>query len=89
MINVILAIGLHVYFNSDPALTALQTRPFQLAKMQKKIAILTLIFEKFAGGIQTPIPERSSGAPPQTQSPRVHLDCQVLREPQYLNPALP
>ena len=42
MINVILAIGLHVYFNSDPALTPLQTRPFQLAKMQKKIATETM-----------------------------------------------
>jgi len=26
--------GLHVYFNSDPALTPLQTRPFQLAQMK-------------------------------------------------------
>jgi len=38
-------------FNSNAALTPLQKRggPFQLAKMPKKYAILTLIFGKFSG----------------------------------------
>jgi len=46
MIEVILVI----YFNSNTALTPLQKRPFQLAKMPKKYSILTLIFDKFLGG---------------------------------------
>jgi len=60
-------------FNSNAALTPLQKtgRPFQLAKMPKKHAILTFIFGKFSD-------PTSEG----------HLDCHVLRAPQYLNPAL-
>jgi len=58
----------------------LQKRPFQLAKMPK-YAILTLIFEKFSGG-----PHTGERAP--DPIPRGHLDYQVLRAPQYLNPAL-
>jgi len=47
MIEVILV----KHFSSNTALTPLQKRPFQLAKMPKKYAILTLIFDKFFGGI--------------------------------------
>jgi len=51
-----------------------------------------LIFEKFSGGIapdRFPTLERGYGVPPQTLPPRGHIDCQVLRAPRYLNPALP
>jgi len=44
---------------SNPALTPLLKRPFQLAKMPKK-AISTLIFSKFSGGI-APRPHAGEG----------------------------
>jgi len=58
-----------VYFNSDPALTPLQKRPFQLAKMLKNTLILTSIFRKNFWGIvprpQAPSPILGYGAAPQ------------------------
>jgi len=53
--------------------------------------MLTLIFEKFSGGI-APEPrshtEEGPWRPSPDSAPRGHLDCQVLRAPQYLNTAL-
>jgi len=80
-----------VDFNSNAALTPLQTRgrPFQLAKMEKKIRDFNVDFWKILWGYspQNHIMGRGYSAPPQTPPPRGHLDCQVLRAPQYLNPA--
>jgi len=88
MIEVILVI----YFNSNLAfLTLLQKRLFQLAKNAEKYTILTLIFEIcfFLWG-DSPRPTYCRGAtsPLSRSSPRGHLDCQVLRAPRYVNPAL-
>jgi len=72
MIEVILVI----YFNSRSCLDATAEENISAYKKAKKYASLTLIFDKFFWGL------------PQTPTPRGHLDCQVLRAPQYLNPAL-
>ena len=51
--------------------------------------MLTLIFDKFSGAKpQTPIQGKGYGAPLQTPPPWGHLDSQVRRAPQYLNPVL-
>jgi len=86
MIEVILVI----YFNSNPALTPLQERSLQFAKNAEKYAISTLNFEKISGGIAPRRPYWGGAvAPLPILHPRgEHLDCQVLRAPQYLNPAL-
>jgi len=48
-----------------------------------------LIFgDIFWGHSPRPPSGRGYGAPPQTSPPRGHPDCQVLRAPRYLNPAL-
>jgi len=82
MIEVILL----VCFKS--CLDATAEEAISACKNAEKYAILTLIFEKFSGGIAPdPILRRGYGAPLQTPN-RGHLDYQVLRAPQYLNPAL-
>jgi len=76
----ILKLGiLVIYFNSNPFLTPLQKRPFYLAKMTKIRDFNVDFLEIFWG---------HSPRPSQPQPPRGHPDCQVLRAPRYLNPAL-
>jgi len=83
MIEVILV----TYFNSNPVLTPLQKRvqdTVSACKSAEKYAILTLIFEKISDshsgeGLRRPSPN---------STPEGHLNCQVLRAPQFLNPAL-
>jgi len=57
----------------------------------EKHAILTLIFDKFSGGI-APESDHHTGEGLRCPSPgpttRGHPDCQVLRAPRCLNPAL-
>jgi len=82
-------VTLVIYFNSNPALTPLYRRDhFSLQKCRKYV-ILTLIFEKFSGAVALdPHTEEGLRCPSQNASTRGHIDCQVLRAPQYLNPAL-
>ena len=91
MIEVILVI----YFDSNPALTPVQKGPFQLSKMPEKILKIGLrdfnvVFDQFSGGIALDSRTGEGLRPLFTSDPtsRGHLHCQVLRVPQYLNPAL-
>ena len=75
-----------IYFNSNPALMPLQKRPFQLAQCRKiRDFKVDFCLEIFCG--HSPRPP-FYGVLPQTAPPRGYLDCQVLRAPRYLNPAL-
>ena len=80
--DTVIEVILVIYFNSNPALTPLQKRPFQLAKMQKNMRFLRWFLENFLGA-QPPDPYTEEG--PHFGG---HLDGQVLRAPHYLNPAL-
>jgi len=83
-----------VYFNANPALTPLHTEETISAyKNAEKCTILTLIFDKCSGGHSprhATDPHTGEGLrrPSTHPIPRGHLDCQVLRAPRYVNPAL-